>query len=99
MLLHKQSTIGSKEFQNKFDIYNKITMAIIVRKQGQRHQMPPGHYFKQGNIEYLVTFVTMNSSGNICISGENPNTFDKTILTVCSVEDLISTVNLEYIKR
>jgi hypothetical protein len=74
-------------------------MAIIVRKQGQRYQMPPGHYFKQGNTEFLVTHVSMNSSGNICIMGENPSTFDKTIITVCSVEDLIATANLEYTKR
>jgi len=74
-------------------------MAIIIRKQGQRHQMPPGHYFKKGTMEFLVTHVSMNSSGKICVMGENPNTFDKELLTVCSIEDLILTANLEYTKK
>lgn len=74
-------------------------MAIIIRKQGQRVQMPAGHYFKKGNQEFLITGVNMNVSGNICVHGENPNTFDKELLTVCSIEDLIETANLEYTKR
>jgi hypothetical protein len=72
---------------------------IIIRKQGHRNQMPAGHYFKKGSQEFLVTQVNMNASGNICVHGENPITFDKELLTVCSIEDLIATLNLEYTKR
>lgn len=74
-------------------------MAIIIRKQGQRNSMPAGHYFTKGNTEFLITGVNMNASGNICIHGENPNTFDKDLLTVCSVEDLLALENLNYTKR
>ena len=72
---------------------------IIIRKQGQRLQMPAGHYFRKGGQEFLVTQVNMNNSGNICVHGENPATYDKELLTICSIEDLLETVNLEYTKR
>jgi hypothetical protein len=74
-------------------------MAIIIRKQGQRNSLPAGHYFTKNGQEFLITGVNMNVKGNICIHAENPITFDKELLTVCSIEDLLALENLTYIKR
>ena len=54
-----------------------------------RKNMPEGRYIFLDGIDWLVTEITINNSGKICLKLHDPLRKDNQIKTLCTLEELV----------
>ena len=65
-------------------------MAFKIEKaNNQRRNLPEGNYLFIDGIDWLVTEITINNSGSVCLKLNDPMRRENQVKTLCTLEDLI----------
>lgn len=61
----------------------------IEKANNPRRNMPEGRYIFMDGIDWLITELTINNSGAICLKLNDPIRRDNQVKTLCTLEELI----------
>ena len=61
----------------------------IETVNNQRRNMPEGRYIFLDGIDWLITELTINNSGNVCLKLHDPMRKENQVKTLCTIEELI----------
>jgi hypothetical protein len=68
-------------------------MAFVIEKANKiKQNMPEGNYVVIKGIEYRIEEITISASGRVCVKYRDPIRKDYGILNICSIEELVTTV-------
>lgn len=70
-------------------------MAFQIQKANDRRVFrPEGNYVRlQDNSESLIENLTISASGRICLHLFDPKAKQRQILTICTLEELVGTID------
>jgi len=68
-------------------------MAFVIEKANKLKQnMPEGNYVVIKGIEYRIEEITISASGQVCVKYRDPIRKEYGILKICTIEELVTTV-------
>jgi hypothetical protein len=65
-------------------------MGFKIEKLTNKQFKPEGFYLKIEGIDYLIYEITISASGKVCLKIQDLIRHDHRVLTVCSLEELIT---------
>ena len=64
-------------------------MFRIEKVNNARKNLPEGRYIFMDGIDWLITELTINNSGSVCLKLNDPIRRDNQVKTLCTLEELI----------
>jgi hypothetical protein len=61
----------------------------IEKANNARRNMPEGRYIFLEGIDWLITEITINNSGSVCLKLHDPIRKENQVKTLCTLEELI----------
>jgi hypothetical protein len=67
-------------------------MAFKIEKVGQGKNLPQGHYIKIGGIDWIVSEIQLDNSGNVCLKLHDPLRKQNQILKPMNLTQLVLSI-------
>lgn len=67
-------------------------MAFKIEKIGQGKNLPEGHYVKIKGIDWLVSEISLDKSGNVCLKLHDPLRRENQILKPMNLTQLVLSI-------
>lgn len=64
-------------------------MAFKIEKVGQGKNLPEGHYLKIKGIDWLVSEISLDNSGNVCLKLHDPLRKENQIIKPMNLTQLV----------
>jgi hypothetical protein len=64
-------------------------MFKIERANNARRNLPEGKYLLIEGVDWLITEITINNSGSVCLKLNDPIRKENQVKTLCTLEELI----------
>ena len=64
-------------------------MFRIEKANNARKNLPEGKYLLIDGVDWLVTEITINNSGSVCLKLNDPIRKENQVKTLCTLEELI----------